>query len=77
MQMRNDKEDIDLRRNYSLLFQFLKKNLLQPRMPSLAGEKLGSPPFEKPTIVKVDYCLMNYSYLYSLEGSDKLCSLQV
>ena len=74
MQMRNDKEDIDMRRNYSFLFQFLKKNLLQPRIPSLAGEKLGSPPFEKPTIVKVDYCLMNYSY-YSLEGGDKLCSL--
>ena len=76
MQMRNDKEDIDLRKNYSFLFQFLKKNLLQTRMPSLAGEKLGSPPFEKPTIVKVDYCLMNYSYIF-FEGGDKLCSLQV
>ena len=53
MQMRNDKEDVDLRKCYNLLFQFLKKNLLQNKMPSLIVEKLGSPPFEKPTIAKV------------------------
>jgi histone acetyltransferase len=62
MQMRNDKEDIDLRKNYSFLFHFLKKNLLQPRIPSLAGDKLGTPPFEKPTIAKAITNFVPYKF---------------
>ena len=53
LQMRNEREDQDLRRTYGYLFQFLKKNMLQPRLPSLAGDKLGTPPFEKVSIAKV------------------------
>ena len=53
LQMKNEREDQDLRQTYSFLFQFLKKNMLQPKLPSLAGEKLGTPPFEKPSIAKV------------------------
>ena len=53
LQMRNEKEDQDLRKTYNFLFQFLKKNMLQPKLPSLAREKLGVPPFEKPSIAKV------------------------
>lgn len=52
-QMKNEKEDVDSKKTYGFLFQFLKRNLLQPRLPSLAGEKLGTPPFEKPSIAKV------------------------
>ena len=53
LQMRTEKEDQDLRKTYGFLFQFLKKNMLQPKLPSLAKEKLGVPPFEKPSIAKV------------------------
>ena len=53
VRMRSEEEDPELKRNFSYLFYFLKKNLLQAKIPSLAGEKLGTPPFEKPTIAKV------------------------
>lgn len=53
MQSRNEKEDIDLRKNYNLLFHFLKRNMLQSRIPPLVNDKIGTPPFEKPTITKV------------------------
>ena len=56
LQMRTEKEDQDLRKTYGFLFQFLKKNMLQPKLPSLAKEKLGVPPFERPSIAKV--CLL-------------------
>ena len=56
LQMRTEKEDQDLRKTYGFLFQFLKKNMLQPKLPSLAREKLGVPPFEKPSIAKVHVC---------------------
>jgi hypothetical protein len=51
--MKNEREDQDLRKTYGYLFQFLKRNMLQPKLPSLAGDKLGSPPFEKVSIAKV------------------------
>ena len=54
-QMRNDREDQELRKTYNFLWHFLKKNLLLPRMPSLSGDKFGSPPFEKPTVAKVSF----------------------
>ena len=53
LQARSEREDIDLRKNYNLLFHFLKKNMLQPRIPPLVHDKIGIPPFEKPTITKV------------------------
>lgn len=53
LQMKNEKEDQDLKRTYGILFQYLKKNMLLPRLPSLSGEKLGTPPFERPSIAKV------------------------
>lgn len=53
LQMKNEREDQDLRKTYGFLFHFLKKNMLQAKLPSLAGEKLGTPPFEKPSIAKV------------------------
>ena len=53
LQMKNEKDDQDLRKTYAFLFQSLKKHMLQPKLPSLAGEKLGTPPFEKPLIAKV------------------------
>ena len=55
LQMKNEREDQDLRKTYSLLFHFLKKNMLQSRLPSLAGEKLGTPPFERVSIAKVGH----------------------
>ena len=61
LQMRTEKEDQDLRKTYGFLFQFLKKNMLQPKLPSLAREKLGVPPFEKPSIAKVQY---KSTYIY-------------
>jgi len=51
--MKNEREDQDLRKTYGFLFHFLKKNMLQAKLPSLTGEKLGTPPFEKPSIAKV------------------------
>ena len=53
LQMKNEREDQDLRKTYGFLFHFLKKNMLQPKLPSLAGEKLGTPPFERVSIAKV------------------------
>lgn len=53
LQMRNEKEDSDLRRTYGFLFNFLHKSMLFVKLPSLAGEKLGTPPFEKVSIAKV------------------------
>ena len=53
LQMRNEKKDQDLRKTYNFLFQFLKKNMLQPTLLSLAREKFGVPPFGKPSIEKV------------------------
>ena len=53
LQMKNEREDQDLRKTYGFLFQSLKKHMLQAKLPSLAGEKLGTPPFEKPSIAKV------------------------
>ena len=53
LQMKNEREDQDLRKTYSFLFHFLKKNMLQSKLPSLAGDKLGTPPFEKVSIAKV------------------------
>ena len=53
LQMKNEKDDQDLRKTYAFLFQSLKKHMLQTKLPSLAGEKLGTPPFEKPLIAKV------------------------
>ena len=53
LQMKNEREDQDLRKTYGYLFQFLKKNMLQSKLPSLAGDKLGTPPFEKVSIAKV------------------------
>ena len=53
VQMRNEREDPDLRKTYSFLLGFLKKNFTQPKMPPLLVDKLGTPPFEKPTIAKV------------------------
>ena len=53
LQMKNEKEDQDLRKTYVFLFSFLKKHMLQSKLPSLAGEKLGTPPFEKVSIAKV------------------------
>lgn len=54
LQMKNEREDQDLRKTYGYLFQFLKRNMLQPKLPSLAGDKLGTPPFEKVSIAKVN-----------------------
>lgn len=53
LQMKNEREDQDLRKTYSFLFNFLKKNMLQSKLPSLAGDKLGTPPFGKVSIAKV------------------------
>lgn len=53
LQMRNEKEDPDLRKTYRFLFNFLHKNMLLQKLPSLAGDKLGVPPFEKVSIAKV------------------------
>lgn len=53
VQMKNEREDQDLRKTYGFLFNFLRKNMLQPKLPSLAGDKLGTPPFEKVSIAKV------------------------
>lgn len=53
LQMKNEREDQDLRKTYGFLFQFLKRNMLQSKLPSLAGEKLGAPPFERVSIAKV------------------------
>lgn len=53
LQMKNEREDQDLRKTYGFLFNFLRKNMLQPKLPSLAGDKLGTPPFEKVSIAKV------------------------
>ena len=55
LQMKNEREDQDLRKTYGYLFQFLKKNMLQSKLPSLAGDKLGTPPFEKVSIAKVNW----------------------
>jgi hypothetical protein len=51
--MKNEREDQDLRKTYVFLFNFLKKHMLQSKLPSLAGDKLGTPPFEKVSIAKV------------------------
>lgn len=53
LQMKNEREDQDLRKTYVFLFNFLKKHMLQSKLPSLAGDKLGTPPFEKVSIAKV------------------------
>ena len=53
LQMKNEREDQDLRKTYAFLFNFLKKNVLHPKLPSLAGDKLGTPPFGKVSIAKV------------------------
>ena len=53
LQMKNEREDQDLKKTYGFLFNFLRKNMLQAKLPSLAGDKLGTPPFEKVSIAKV------------------------
>lgn len=53
LQMKNEREDQDLRKTYGFLFNFLRKNMLQPKLPSLAGDRLGTPPFERVSIAKV------------------------
>lgn len=53
LQMKNEREDVDLRNTYAFLFSFLRKHMLQPKLPSLAGDKLGIPPFEGVSIAKV------------------------
>ena len=58
VQMRNEREDLDLRKTYSFLLCFLKKNFTQSRMLPLLVEKLGTPLFEKPTIAKVQLQLV-------------------
>ena len=63
LQLKNEK-DQDRRKTYSYLFQFLKRNMLLPKLPSLAGEKLGTIPFEKPSIAKVRTCMYMYMYIY-------------
>ncbi len=61
LQMKNEREDHDLRKTYGFLFHYLKKNMLQPKLPSLVGEKLGIPPFEKVSIAKVGYYLSTFT----------------
>ena len=53
IQMKNERDDQDTKKMYVFLFQFLRKHMLAAKLPSLAGENFGTPPFEKPTIVKV------------------------
>ena len=53
LQMKNEKDDQDLKNIYRFLFNFLRKNMLQAKLPSLAGNKLGNPPFEAVSIAKV------------------------
>ena len=53
VQMKNERDDQDLRKTYAFLFNFLQKNMLQSKLPSLAGDKLGTPPFEAVSIAKV------------------------
>ena len=53
IQMKNERDDQDTKKMYVFLFQFLRKHMLAVKIPSLAGENLGTPPFEKPTIAKV------------------------
>ena len=53
LQMKNERDDQDLKKTYGFLFNFLKKNMILPKLPSLSGDKLGTPPFEKPSIAKV------------------------
>eukprot|EP00731_Ephydatia_muelleri_P008458 Em0004g796a len=62
LQMKNEKEDQDLKRTYGILFQYLKKNMLLPRLPSLSGEKLGTPPFERPSIAKAITNFVMYKF---------------
>ena len=62
IQMKNERDDQDTKKMYVHLFQFLKRHMLTPKIPSLAGENLGTPPFEKPTIAKV-------SVVYELLGN--------
>lgn len=69
LQMKNEREDQDLRKTYGFLFNFLKKNMLLPKLPSLAGDKLGTPPFGKVSIAKVTYVLR--SVLSNLELRNK------
>jgi histone acetyltransferase len=62
LQMRTEKEDQDLRKTYGFLFQFLKKNMLQPKIPSLPKEKFGVPPFERPSIAKAVTNFVTYKF---------------
>ena len=55
IQMKNERDDQDTKKMYVFLFQFLRKHMLAAKIPSLAGENFGTPPFEKPTIAKVFY----------------------
>jgi len=58
VQMKNEKDDQETKRMYVFLFQFLRKHMLAMKIPTLAGDNLGTPPFEKPTIAKVNVVFM-------------------
>ena len=65
LQMKNERDDQDLRKTYAFLFNFLQKNMLQVKLPSLVGDKLGTPPFESVSIAKVTYvlCMCDIPYI--------------
>ncbi|XP_065897152.1 histone acetyltransferase KAT2A-like isoform X2 [Dysidea avara] len=62
VQMKNEKEDQDTKRMYVFLFQFLRKHMLAAKIPTLAGDNLGTPPFEKPTIAKAVSNFVMYKF---------------
>ena len=66
IQMKNERDDQDTKKMYVFLFQFLRKHMLSSKIPSLAGDNFGTPPFEKPTIAKVTSIglgTITYSYI--------------
>lgn len=51
--VRSSKEETEAKTIYGYLFEFLRKNLLKPKLPPLVGDGLTTPPFEKPSIAQV------------------------
>ena len=69
--VRSSKEEGESTRIYGYLYEFLRKNLLKPKLPPLVGDGLTPPPFEKPCIAQVrahtctyDICVVCYNHIH-------------
>ena len=80
--VRSSKEEGESTRIYGYLYEFLRKNLLKPKLPPLVGDGLTPPPFEKPCIAQVrahtctyDICVVCCIHIHIHYYSSVSCDL--